>query len=122
MSRMKVMGIVAAAAMAVPAVAMTGDWAGDLAKKAVGKAAREGIEHALKEEALDEALDVAGRGVVRYADSVRREDSEREDISEAVGSGVEAAMRAADVADALEDAADVAETLSKVNKIRKAIR
>ena len=122
MSRMKVIGIVAAAGIAVPAVAMTGDWAGDLARKAVGKAAREGIEHALKDEALGEALDAAGRRVVTYADSVRRERYEREDIGEAVGTGVEAALRAADMADALEDAGDVAETLSKVNKIRKAIR
>lgn len=122
MPSLKVIALLTAAAMAVPTVGLTGDWAGDLAKKAVSRAAREGIEDALKDEALDATLDAAARGAAVYADSALRERYEREDIAEAVSTGVEVAMRASDVADALDDAADVVETLRKVNKIRKAIR
>jgi len=122
MPKMKVIGLLTAAAMAVPVVGLTGDWAGDLAKKAVGRAAREGIEDALKDEALDATFDAAARGAAIYADSARRERYEREDVAETVGAGVEMAMRASDLADALDDAADVAKTLKKVSKIRKGIR
>ena len=122
MPSLKVIALLTAAALAVPAIGLTGDWAGDLAKKAVGRAAREGIEHALKDEALDATLDAAARGVVVYGDAVRRELYEREDIAEAVSTGVEVAMRASDVADTLDDVADVADTVKKVNKIRKVIR
>ena len=122
MASMSVLGLLAAAALAVPAVGLTGDWAADLARKAIGNAAREGIEDALRDEALDATLDAAAHGAAMFVESERRERYEREDIGEAVGTGVETAMRAAEVADALEDAADVAETLGKINKIRKAIR
>ena len=122
MPSLDVIALVTAAVVAVPAVGLTGDWAGDLAKKAVSRAAREGIEDALKDEALDATLDAAARGAALYAASALRERYEREDITEAVSTGVEVAMRASDVADALDNAADVAETLRKVNKIRKAIR
>lgn len=122
MASMRVIGILVAAALAVPAVGLTGDWAGDLARKAIGNAARAGIEDALKDEALEAALDSAAQRTAVYVASERRERYEREDIAEVASTGVEVAMRAAAVADALDDAADVAETLSKVNKIRKAIR
>ena len=118
----KVIAILTAAIVAVPAVGLTSDWGEDLAKKAIGRVAREGVEKALKDEVLDETLDAAARGVEMYRASERQERYDREEIGEAVGTGVEIAMRTADVADALEDAADVAETLSKVNKIRKAFR
>lgn len=121
MPSMRVIGILVAAALAVPAVGLTGDWAGDLAKKAVGRAAREGIGDALKDEALDATLDAAARGAAMYAESERRDRYEHQAIGAAVGNGVEVAMRASDVADTLDNAADVAKTLNKVNKIRKAI-
>ena len=108
--------------LSVPAVGLTGDWAGDLAKKAIGSAAREGIEDALKDEALEATLDAAARGAVTYVESARRDRYDRVEIGEAVGTGVEVAMRASDVADKLDDVADVADTLKKVNKIRKGIR
>ncbi len=116
----RVIGILLVAAMAVPAVGLP-DWKGDLAKKTVGRAAREGIEDALKDEAVDAALSAAARGTAAYVDSRRLERDELVEIGAAVGTGVEVAMQAADVADALDDAADVAKTLNKVNKIRKAI-
>jgi hypothetical protein len=122
MSRMKVIGLLTAAAMAVPVVGLTGDWGEDLAKKAIGRVAREGIEEALKDQALDATLDAATRGAVRYTESELRERYEHEDIAAAVSTGVEVAMRASDVADTLDDVADVADTLKKVNKIRKVIR
>ena len=121
-SRHVVIGALTAAVLSVPASALTGDWAGDLARKAIGGAAREGIEDALKDEALDEALDAAARGAVTYTASALRDRYEREDIGEAVSTGVEVAMRASDVADALDDVADVAKTMKKVNNIRKVIR
>jgi hypothetical protein len=108
-------------AIAVWVAGPTADWAGDLARKAVGRAAREGLEAALKDEALDATLDAAGR-TVAWAESERLERYEREAVGEAVTTGVEMAMRASGVADALDDTADVAETLQKVNRIRKAIR
>jgi hypothetical protein len=115
-------GILIAVAIGVSAVGLAADWAGDLAKKAVGHAAREGIEEALRDEAFDETLEAAARGAVTYLESERRERYAREDIGEAVTIGVEVAMRAAEVAETLDDAADVAETMKKVNKIRKAFR
>jgi len=117
----RVAAILTAAAMATSFVVLTADWAGDLAKKAIGHAAREGVEEALKVETLDAALDAAARGAGAYVESVRRERYERQDVGEAISTGVEAAMQAAEVADALDGAADVAKTLQKVNKIRKAI-
>lgn len=122
MASMRLIAILATVALAVPATGLTGDWAADLARKAIGNAAREGIGDALKDEAVGAALDAAATGAAMYVDSERRQRYEREEIGESVSTGVEAAMRAADVAEALDDAADVAETLSKVNKIRKVVR
>jgi len=121
LARQRVAAILTAAAMATSVVVLTADWAGDLAKKAIGRAAREGVEEALEDEALDRALDAAAGGAAVYVESARRERYERQDVGEAISTGVEAAMRASEVADALDDAADVAKTLQKVNKIRKAI-
>ena len=64
----RVTGILIVAAMAVPAVGLP-DWKGDLAKKTVGRAAREGIEDALKDEAVDAALSAAARGGAPGADA-----------------------------------------------------
>ena len=116
----RVIGMLMIAAMAVPAVGLP-DWKGDLAKKTVGRAAREGIEDALKDEAVDAALSAAARRTATYVESRRLERGDLVDIGEAVSTGVEVAMKASDVADALDDAADVAKTLNKINKIRKAI-
>lgn len=116
----RVIGILTVAVMAVPAVGLP-DWKGDIAKKAVGHAAREGIEDALKDEALDATLDAAARGAATYADSRRVERYELAEIGETVSTGVEVAMKASDVAETLDAAADVAKTLKKVNNIRKAI-
>ena len=116
----RVIGILVMAAMAVPAVGLP-DWKGDLAKKAVGRAAREGIEDALEDEAVDAALSAAARRTAAHVERRRFERDELADIGEVVGTGVEVAMKASDVAETLDDAADVAKTLNKINKIRKAI-
>ena len=120
MPNKRVIAILTMAAIAVPAVGLS-DWKDDLARKAVGRVAREGIEEALKDEALDAALSATARGTARYVESRRLDPSELVEIADTVGTGVEVAMKASDVADALDDAADVAKTLQKVNKIRKAI-
>jgi hypothetical protein len=107
-------------ALAVPANALS-DWAADLARKAVGAAAREGIEEALEDEAEDWARGAA-RAAVPYVEAARRELYEREEVAAAVSTGVEVAMQAAGVADALDDAVDVTKTMKKVNDIRKVFR
>ena len=61
------------------------------------------------------------RETAMFVESRRLERDELEDIGEAVGTGVEVAMQAAEVAEVLDNAADVAKTLKKINNIRKAI-
>ena len=121
MPKMRVAGIRTAAAMRMSAVTLTADWAGDLAKKTIGRAAREGVEEALTDEVLDETLDAAARGAAAYVASERRERYEPEDVGEAIGTGVEVAMRASEVADTWTMPRTWRKTLQKVKKIRKAI-
>ena len=117
----RVVGILTAAALAVPAIGLP-DWGADLAKKAIGRAARAGIQEALEDEAEDFARAAAAQGAVVLAESARREMYEREHVAATVSNGVEVAMKAADVAETLDDVADVAKTLKKVNDIRKVFR
>ncbi len=121
MRRKRVVGILTAAALAVPAVGIA-DWGADIAKRAIGRAARAGIQEALEDEAEDFARAAAAQGAVVLAESARREMYEREEVAQTVSNGVEVAMKAADVADTLDDVADVAKTVKKINDIRKVFR
>jgi hypothetical protein len=48
-------------AVAAAPTVLPGDWKGDIAKRAVGRAVRAGLEEAAKDAALAVALDVASR-------------------------------------------------------------
>lgn len=121
MRNKRVVGILAVGALAVPAIGLA-DWGEDLAKKAIGRAVRAGLQEALEDQAEDFARAAAAQGAVVLTESARREMYEREQVAAAVSNGVEVAMKAADVADTLDDVADVAKTLKKVNDIRKVFR
>ena len=62
----RVVGVLTAAALAVPAIGLP-DWGADLAKKAIGRAARAGIQEALEDEAEDFARAAAAQGAVVLA-------------------------------------------------------
>src|SRR5262245_37850956 len=114
------------------------DWKTNAAKKTVGRVAREGMEGAAKNAAVDVALDavVPGgsvpdvsrqkpdqRAAMRPAsgDVGRRKSAERPAIGSAAGEGLEAAMAAANVASSIDAATEVVDAAKRVNKIRKAI-
>jgi len=90
-----------------------GDWKSELAKKAVGKAAREGIEEAV-EDAISDNIDTAFATVSSNPD-LRA-------LAPTVGVGIEEAMRIADVASSIDRALDVAEAAKKIHKTAKAIK
>ena len=113
----------AALAVAAVQVVHAGNWKGDVAKKAVGRAVRRGLQQAAREAALSAALDAASNVVVRgaatYTTSGLHDLDEYTAVSAAVGDGIESAMRAADVAERLDNVADAARTVKKIGKIRK---
>jgi hypothetical protein len=113
----------AAIAVAAAPVVVAGDWKADVAKKAVGRAVRAGLEDAAKDAALAAALDVASDAIVQrsptYVASRFRDIDDYVDIGAAVGDGAEAAMRVADVADTLDDIADAAKAVKKISRLRK---
>ena len=90
------------------------DWKSDLAKRAVGKAAREGIEEAVEDAIADAAFDTAFETVSSNPD-LRA-------LAPTVGVGIEEAMRIADVASSIDRALDVADAAKKIHKTAKAIK
>jgi len=109
--------------IAAASVVLAGDWKSDLAKQAVGRVVREGLEDAAKDAALDAALDVASDdmspAVRNYAASRFRDIDDHIEFAAEVGEGVEAAMRVADVADTLDDVADAAHVVKRIGNLRK---
>jgi hypothetical protein len=95
-----------------------GDWKSQLARKAVGEAARDGIgdavEDAAKDAAFDAALGQAGRHIGGAVPHVR--------VGSAASAGIESAMTAANVASSMDDALDAAEAAKKADKARKALK
>ena len=102
---------------------LPGDWKSELAKKAVGKIAQEGIEEAVEDALKDAAFDAAVEAA--RLDRIRR-DAEHALHSAAIGSkaggAARAAMKAADVASSIDGALDAAEAAKKIHKTRKAIK
>jgi hypothetical protein len=88
--------------MTVPA-GVAGDWAKEAAKRAVGGVAREAMEEALEDSAVNVVLDE----VVENA------------VGAAAREGIESAMQVAEVADTLDDVMDATETLNTIRKIGK---
>ena len=100
----------AAAIVAIP-IATDADWKGDIAKKAIGRAVREGLEDAARDAALGVALDAVVPEVTDYAASRLPTAADYADVASDAADGIEAAMRVAHVADRLDDAADAARAL-----------
>ena len=94
-----------------------GDWKSALARKAVGRAARAGIEEAVEDAVKDAAFEEALVDVGRQLEEARR----RATLDSTAGEAFEAAMTAADIASSLDAAADIAEAARKINKVRKVI-
>jgi hypothetical protein len=96
-----------------------GDWKSDLARKAVGRAARAGIQEAVENAVQDTAFDAALAAARSNATYVIRENVE---VGMAARDAIGAAMNAADFAENIDTALDIAEAAKKANKVRKAIK
>jgi hypothetical protein len=113
--------------VATASLAAGGDWKGDLAKRVVTHAVREGLEEAAEEAALDVALNAAADaigpdglayGVSRLPD-LDIDFDEYVEVGDVVSDGIESAMRVADVADKLDDAADAVRAVKRLGNIRR---
>jgi hypothetical protein len=101
------------------------------ARKVVSEAVQEGLGDAIREAALSATLDaVADNAAAEFADRAGdiRDDAAGHDFGDihdaidlgaAASNGVEAAMRAADVASKLDDVADAANAVKKLGKLKK---
>jgi hypothetical protein len=97
---------------------LLGDWKSALARKAVGRAARAGIEEAVEHVVRDATFDAALVAVSRKVEEAEW----REEFGSTASEAFEAAMTAADIASALDKASDVADAAKKINKVRKVIK
>ena len=96
-----------------------GDWKSDLARAAVGRAARAGIQEAVEDALQDvafEAAIAAARSNAAYA--IRENVYVGIEARDAIG----AAMNAAEFAENMDTALDIADAAKKANKVRKAIK
>ena len=118
MRGMRLIKTAVAASLVLGASSVAADWKGDVARRAVGRVVQEALEDAIEDAALDRALDTATEATAYAAPKLRPID-ELVDVGEAVSDGVETAMRVADVAERLDDAADVAKTLKKIKKLKR---
>src|SRR5262245_5357263 len=111
--------LVAVTWLMVNEAAVRGDWKSEAAKRAIGKAARAGIEHAVKDAVADAAFD-AVLGTEEFDQDVG-DAMRRAALGSTASAGIEAAMNAADIASTIETAVDVVDTAKKINKARKVI-
>lgn len=118
MSNIKLIALTAVS-LALAAVDTAADWKAHVARRVVGRAVREGLEDAIEDAALDVVLDTAVASAAPYSASTLRDIDKLDTIADSVGDGVEAAMRVSDVASTLDNAADVARAVKKINKVRK---
>jgi hypothetical protein len=112
MLNIRLIGVLAAAVMAVASTGFAGDWKEYFARKVVGHVVEEAIEDAVEDAALDATLDTVARGAAR---TLAIDDDDV--IGEAVGDGIETAMRVADVADPLDDVMDAARTIDRIRRV-----
>ena len=118
MRGMRLIKTAVAASLDFGASSVAADWKGDVARRAVGRVVQEALEDAIEDAALGRALDTATEATAYAAPKLRQID-EFVVVGGAVSDGVETAMRVADVAERLDDAADVAKTLKKIKKLRR---
>ena len=145
-TRWRLSALVLAITMAGGQATVLGDnWGAEIAKRALGRAAREGIQEALEDAVKDATLDAAlGTVLPKVLDEVVPEPPPQQELSNDVpfeqelpgghapigdpnlqtigsiaGAGVEAAMVAADVASAIDTALDVAEAAKAVHRAAK---
>jgi hypothetical protein len=110
-------GVVVAMLLAGP-VAGLDDWKSALARKAVGRVAREAIGEAVENNMQGLAFDASVGVVGREARDVQQ----LAEFGSNADSAFETAMTAADVASSLDKASDAVEAARKVNKARKVIK
>ena len=96
-----------------------GDWKSNLARAAVGRAARAGIQEAVENAVQDAAFDAAISAARSNAAYVIRENI---DVGVAARDAIGTAMDAAEFAENIDTALDIAEAAKKANKVRKAIK
>jgi len=108
----------AAVSFLFAAIDAAADWKGDVARRAVGLAVREGLENAIQDAALDAALETATEAATYTAPQLRDVD-ELVIVGAAVSEGVETAMRVADVADTLDNDANVSRTVKRIKKLKR---
>ena len=129
-----------ALALAVSHGAVLADWKTSAAKRTVGRAAREGMEDAAKNVAVDSALGAAAPGGSALGDLNRGKSDrgpavgsatqdagrggpgDRRAVGSAAGAGIEAAMTASNVATTIDTAVDVADRAKRLNNVRKIVR
>ena len=132
-------GLVALVLTASHDVALA-DWKTNAAKRTVGRTAREGMEDAVKNVAVDAALGAAVPGGSALGDISRGKPDrgpalgsatqdvgrdglgDRQAVSSMAGEGMEAAMSAANVASTIDTAVDAADRAKRLNKARKIVR
>ena len=89
------------------------------AKKIVSEAVEEGLGDAFREAALSASLDaIADRSAMEFADRAH-DVRDYVEMGALASDGVEAAMRAADVAKRLDNVADAAKAAKKLGKLKK---
>lgn len=117
-------------ALALPAAAPSAraDWKDRVAKEAIGRVAREGIEDAVKDVAMDEIVERATGGRVD-GDLLRKPPDYRKSgavagaaIGLAAGGGIGDAVEGAGLGATLGAVGNAADRASRANKIRKAIK
>ena len=110
-------------AASIMALAISPDIGGGLAKRAarevVGHVAQEALEDALKDAALNASLDAFADEYPADVTFGPPEFDHYMGVGADVSDGVEAAMRAADIAEKLDNVADAAKVVKKLGKLRK---
>jgi hypothetical protein len=137
-TRSRILAGLVALALAASSGAALADWKTNAARRTVGRAAREGMEDAAKNVAVDAALGAVPGGSAlgdinrgksdrgpaigsATQDAGRGGLGDRKGVGSAAGGGIEAAMNAANVASSIDAAVDVADKAKRLNKVRKIV-
>ena len=111
-----------AASLAVVALApidIGGHLAQKAARKIVSEVVEEGLEDAFREATLSATLDAVASDAASEFVSGGRDIHDYVEMGARASDGIDAAMRAANVAARLDDAADAAKAVKKLSKLKK---